>query len=44
MKLHEYQAKARFAAAGLAVPTGHVVDTAEAAGKAFERWAARSPS
>ena len=37
MKLHEYQTKARFAAAGLAVPTGHVVETAAAAGEAYEK-------
>jgi succinyl-CoA synthetase beta subunit len=35
LKLHEYQAKARFKAAGLVVPEGIVVDTAEAAGEAF---------
>jgi succinyl-CoA synthetase beta subunit len=36
VKLHEYQAKGRFQAAGLKVPAGHVVETAEAAGRAFE--------
>jgi len=35
VKLHEYQTKARFAAAGLTVPKGHVVESADAAGEAF---------
>ncbi|MFV1959142.1 MAG: ADP-forming succinate--CoA ligase subunit beta, partial [Planctomycetota bacterium] len=36
MKLHEYQAKARFAAAGLAVPRGIVVGKPQKAVKAFD--------
>ena len=36
MKLHEHQAKARFAVAGLAVPTGPVVNTPSEAARAFE--------
>ena len=35
MKLHEFQAKARFGAAGLPVPRGIVAEAAEAAGAAF---------
>jgi succinyl-CoA synthetase beta subunit len=35
VKLHEFQAKARFAHAGLPVPTGHVAESAEAAGAAY---------
>ena len=37
MKLHEYQAKARFQAAGLAVPEGVVVGTADEAAAAFTK-------
>ncbi len=37
MKLHEYQAKAQFAAAGLTVPRGVVVKKAKKAGKAFDK-------
>ncbi len=37
MKLHEYQAKERFAAMGLAVPRGVVVDKAKKAAKAFQQ-------
>lgn len=36
MKLHEYQAKTRFAEAGLTVPEGHVVDAPDGAARAFE--------
>jgi succinyl-CoA synthetase beta subunit len=36
VKLHEYQAKTRFQAAGLRVPAGHVVEDAAAARRAFE--------
>jgi succinyl-CoA synthetase beta subunit len=36
VKLHEYQAKTRFQAAGLRVPAGHVVESAEGARRAFE--------
>jgi succinyl-CoA synthetase beta subunit len=36
VKLHEYQAKARFNAAGLLVPKGHVVESAPEARRAFE--------
>jgi succinyl-CoA synthetase beta subunit len=35
VKLHEYQAKARFKEAGLVVPEGHVVTAAAEAGRAF---------
>ena len=36
MKIHEYQAKALFRAAGVAVPEGIVAKTPEEAAKAFE--------
>ena len=36
MKIHEYQAKSLFKAAGVAVPEGIVAKTAEEAAKAFE--------
>ena len=37
MKLHEYQAKQLFAAAGIPVPRGHAATTPEAAAAAFDR-------
>ena len=37
MKLHEYQAKAQFAAAGLSVPRGIVIQKAKKAAKAFDK-------
>ena len=37
MKLHEFQAKERFASAGLPVPRGLVVKKPKAAGKAFKK-------
>ncbi|MEO0662827.1 MAG: ADP-forming succinate--CoA ligase subunit beta [Planctomycetota bacterium] len=36
MNIHEYQAKELFRSAGLAVPNGHVCDTADEAAKAYE--------
>jgi succinyl-CoA synthetase beta subunit len=36
VKLHEFQAKARFAGVGLPVPQGHVAETADAARAAFD--------
>ncbi len=37
MKLHEFQAKQQFAAVGLAVPTGHVIQRASAAATAYKK-------